>query len=239
MVRSPNLKRCQGGISDPRRAPEGVRRRQRRHRPALHRRHGGTAAGQAADRGALPRRRGRARRRGLQLPARRRRRHGHRRGLRDVLLGARLRRLRDEARLRHPAPDPLARGHRAADGGPRLGGRLRRRRLAAPDPPAPTRPARRARLEGDGGHRARVHRLSRHLRGGVEEGLYGPRPGESLQRRLLDARNRPGRAADPADPQLDDGRGNAGRELEGRVQLRPARDQLPLRRARSAPPTIT
>ena len=37
----------------------------------------------------LPRRRRRARRRGLQLPARGRRRHGHRRGLRDVLVGAR------------------------------------------------------------------------------------------------------------------------------------------------------
>ena len=79
-------------------------------------------------------------------------------------------------------------------------------------------------------HRARVHRLSRHLRGGLEEGLSRPRAGEPLQRRLLDAGHRPGRAADPADPQLDDGRRDAGRELEGRVQLRPARDQLPLRR---------
>ena len=38
-----------------------------------------------------------------------------------------------------------------------------------------------------------------------------------------------GRAADPPHPQLDDGRGDAGGELQGRVQLRPARDQLPLR----------
>ena len=64
------------------------------------------------------------RHRGLQLPARRRRRHEHRRGLRDVVLGARLRRLRDAARPDHPAPGALARGHRdgpvrpgAVDGG--------------------------------------------------------------------------------------------------------------------------
>ncbi len=80
------------------------------------------------------------------------------------------------------------------------------------------------------GHRAGVHRLQRHLRGGLEEGLPRPRADQPLQRRLLAAGHRAGRAADPADPQLDDGRGDEGRELEGRVQLRPARDQLPLRR---------
>ena len=47
------------------------------------------------------------------------------------------------------------------------------------------------------------------------------------------------RAADPADPQRDDGGRDAGRELEGRVQLRPARDQLPLRRGARPPPTST
>ena len=51
------------------------------------------------------------RRRGLQLPARRRRRHEHRRRLRDVELGARLRRLRDDARPRHAAA--ASRGRRA------------------------------------------------------------------------------------------------------------------------------
>ena len=81
-----------------------------------------------------------------------------------------------------------------------------------------------------GRHRARVHRLQRHLRGGLAQGLPRPRAGQPLQRRLLDARHRAGRAADPAHPQLDAGRRHAGRELEGRVQLRPARDQLPLRR---------
>ncbi len=55
-------------------------------------------------------------------------------------------------------------------------------------------------------------------------------PGQPLQRRLLDDRDRAGGAADPAHPQLDDRRRHARGELEGRVQLRPARDQLPLRR---------
>ena len=52
---------------------------------------------------------------------------------------------------------------------------------------------------------------------------------QPLQRRLLDARHRARRAADPPDPQRDGRRRAAGRELQGRVQLRPARDQLPLR----------
>ena len=91
----------------------------------------------------------------------------------------------------------------------------------------------------DGGHRARVHPLQRHLRGGLAQGLPRPRPGQPLQRRLLDARHRAGGAADPPHPQLDEGRRHAGRELEGRVQLRPARDQLPLRATRSPPPTTT
>ena len=88
-------------------------------------------------------------------------------------------------------------------------------------------------------HRARVHRLPRHLRGGVEEGLPRPRAGQPLQRRLLAAGHRAGRAADPPDPQLDDGGGHARRELQGRVQLRPARDQLPLRPRARRPRTST
>ncbi len=49
------------------------------HRAPRHRGHGGAPPGQAADGSALPRRRGRARGRGLQLPARGRRGHGDRR----------------------------------------------------------------------------------------------------------------------------------------------------------------
>ncbi len=68
-------------------------------------------------------------------------------GLRDVRLAPRLRGLRDEARPRHAAGDPLARGHGPPDGRPRVGGRLGRGGVAAPDPPPPARPARRARLD--------------------------------------------------------------------------------------------
>ena len=78
--------------------------------------------------------------------------------------------------------------------------------------------------------RARVHGLPRHLRGRVAQGLPRPRAGQPLQHRLLDAGHGAARAADPAHSQFDGGRRDAGRELEGRVQLRPARDQLPLRR---------
>ena len=56
----------------------GRRRRDRHGRPGP-RRHAGPAAGQAVPRPVLPRRGARARHRGLQLPARRRRRHEHRR----------------------------------------------------------------------------------------------------------------------------------------------------------------
>ena len=102
------------GCSCPRRAQEGGRRRQRRHGAPHHRRHGGPPPGQAPDGLPLPRRGGRARGGGLQLPARRGRGHGHRVRLRDVRLAPRLRRLRDEARPRHAAGDPVARGHRPA-----------------------------------------------------------------------------------------------------------------------------
>ena len=59
-----------------------------------------------------------------------------------------------------------------------------------------------------------------------------PRPdaGQPLQRRLLAAGHRARRAAAAPHPQRDDGRGHGRRGLQGRVQLRPARDQLPLRR---------
>ena len=70
----------------------------------------------------------------------------------------------------------------------------------------------------------------RHLRGGLAQGLPRSAPGEPLQRRLLAARHRAGRAADPADPQQHGGGRDGRRGLQGRVQLRPARDQLPLRR---------
>ncbi len=136
-------------------------------------------------------------------------------------------------------PVPWQEGTVLRDGRPRLGRRRRRRRLAAPDPAPPARPARRARADRERRHRARVHRLQRHLRGRLEAGLPRPRAGQPLQHRLLAARHGAGRAADPPDPQRDGGRRDDGRELEGRVQPRPARDQLPLRRGAARPPTTT
>ncbi len=138
-----------------------------------------------------------------------------------------------------PAPRALARGHGDAARRPAVGRRLRGRRLPAPDPAAPARPARRARPGRQRRHRARVHRLQGHLRGGLEEGLPRPRAGQPLQHRLLAARLGAGRAADPPDPQRDGRGGDDGRELQGRVQPRPARDQLPLLARRSRPPTST
>ena len=214
---------------DGRRARKGGRRGHGRHRAAGDRRHGGPPAGQAADRGPLPRRGARARRRGLQLPARGRRRHGNGRRLRDVLVGDRLRGLRDGPRPLDPADGAVAAGDGDGDRRPAVGRRPRSRRLAAADPaqaagaPGETRDERQRR------HRARVHRLPRHLRVGLEEGLPRPRAGQPLQHRLLAARDRAGRAADPADPQRDGRRRADGGELEGRVQPRPARGQLPLR----------
>ena len=90
---------------------EARRGRARRHGPARDHRHAGAAAGKTHVRPALPRRHRLARRRGLQLSAGRRRRHEHRRRLRDVLVGQRLRRLRDAAGPVDAAPHPVAGGH--------------------------------------------------------------------------------------------------------------------------------
>ena len=117
------------------------------------------------------------RRRGVQLPARRRRRHEHRRRLRDVQLGARLRRLRDDAPTStRCARVPWQEGTAVCladivwdDGKPR-------RRVAAPDPARAARAAGRARLGGLRRHRARVHGLRGHLRAGVGQRLPRPRP---------------------------------------------------------------
>ena len=105
------------------------------------------------------------------------------------------------------------------------------RRLAAADPARARSTASAARgWTRARGHRARVHALQHLLPRRPPAGLPRPRAGELPQRRLLDPRHLAGRAADPPDPQRD-ARGRARRrELQGRVQLRPARDQLPLRR---------
>ena len=81
----------------------GRRGRAHRHRRDGDDGHAGPAAGQAARRARVRARHRRARGGGLQLPARRRRRHDAAAGLRDDELGARLRRLRVPPRPRDAA----------------------------------------------------------------------------------------------------------------------------------------
>ncbi len=193
-------------------------------------RHAGPAPGQADPRAVLRRRGPRARDRGLQLPARRRRRHEHRRRLRDVLVGQRLRRHGHDAGPQHPAPDAVAGRRRRRPVRRAVGRRQRRRRLAAAGPAQAARPPVRGRHGRLRRHRARVHRLPGHLRGGLAGRLPRPHAGEPLQRRLLHARRRPRRAAAAPHPQRDVRGRPGGRERQGRVQPRPARDRLPLHR---------
>ena len=143
----------------------------------------------------------------------------------------RLRRLRDDARpvarcaasRGSPAPRwcwPTSLARRHARSSPRRGRSCRRS-----SPGSPSAGLHRLRR-----HRAGVHRLPRHLRGGLDRGLPRPHPGQPVQRRLLAARHRPGRAAAAPHPQRHGRRRAAGRVGQGRVQPRPARDRVPLRR---------
>ena len=146
----------------------------------------------------------RARGRGLQLPARRRRRHGDGRRLRDGLLGARLRRLRDEVPdLDTLRPVPWHEGTvmlladlqwddgREVVASPR---QILRRQLA--------RLAERGWVANAGTELEFIV-----FRDTYEEAwkkaLPRPRAGQPLQHRLLAARHGAGRAADPPDPQRD------------------------------------
>ena len=71
------------------------------------------------------------------------------------------------------------------------------------------------------------------------KGYTRPHAGQPVQRRLLDARHGPGGEADRPHPARDDRGRHGRRELQGRVQRRPARDQLPLRPGAARPPTST
>ena len=79
-------------------------------------------------------------------------------------------------------------------------------------------------------HRARVHPLRGVLRRRLGPALPRPHRRQPLQRRLLDPRRQQGRAGAARDPQRDVRRRHERRVGQGRVQLRPARDRLPLRR---------
>ena len=128
-----------------------------------------------------------------------------------------------------PGADPPA-GHGDGPVRPGLARPLPRGPVAAHDPPAPARPLRRAGLGRPGRHRARVHRVRHDVRSGLGRGVPRPDAGQPVQRRLLDPRHQPGRAAAAGDPQHDVRRRAGRRGRQGRVQLRPARDRVPLRR---------
>ena len=150
--------------------------------------------------------------------------------VRDVELGARVRRLRDGARPVHAAPGAVAARHGDAAGRPDLAGRDPGGGLAAADPAPSARPAGRARAVRVRRHRAGVRRLPGLVRGRLAARLPRPPPGQSVQCGLLDARHGAGRAVAAPHPRRD-GRGRAAAgEREGRVQPRPARDRVPVRR---------
>ena len=146
----------------------------------------------------------------------------------------------DAARPRHAAPDPVAPGHGAADGRPRVGGRLatswprRARSCAASSPGWPSAAGRRPPAPSSSSSSSATPTRRRGSKGyrdlepanlyNVDYSMLGTARVEPLIRRIRNSMT----AA-----------GHAGRELEGRVQLRPARDQLPLRRRARRPPTTT
>ena len=203
------------GNGDTGRATQRGRRRRHRHGAAGHDRHAGPADGQAPARALLHVGHRRPRRGGLLLPAHRRRRHDPRAGIRDGLVGHRLRRLRVPPRHGHHPAAALAARHRPGDRRPRVAGRKAGRGVAAAGSAPPARPAGRAGMDGQHRIGARVHAVPRQLRRGPREALPRSDAGQPLQRRLLDLRHhrRRGRAA--ADPHGHDRRRHPGRGLQG------------------------
>ena len=140
----------------------------------------------------------------------------------------------------HPAAAAPARAPRWCSATSSWPDHARCRAVPAHDPQAQLEPARRARDGRPRRHRAGVHRLRRHLRGGARRKDYrGLTPGQPVQRRLLDPRHHPRRAAAARHPQPHVRRRPGRRGRQGRVQPRPARDRLPLRRRARPPPTTT
>ena len=156
------------------------------------------------------------------------------------LVGARLRRLRDDAGPGHAAARAVAARHGAWSSATSPGSTARR---------SASRPGSPASARLDAARRARVAPPTRApswsssssttptSRPGRE--ATAPDAGQPLQRRLLDPRHAAGRAAAARHPQRDGRRRADGRVGQGRVQPRPARDRLPLRPRRCGPPTTT
>ena len=150
--------------------------------------------------------------------------------LHDLLVGEGVRRHGVRARLGHPAAAPPPARHR--DGAVRPG--LARPRagaaVTAHDAEDAARAGRRHGHGRAGRHRAGVHRLQQHLRGRPRPPVARPHPGQPVQRRLLAGRHLARRTVAARHPQPHVRRRDGRRGREGRVQLRPARDRLPLRR---------
>ena len=212
-----------------RRAGRAGRGRGHRHRDRRVLRHAGPVDRQADLGAVVRRRRRRARCRMLQLPAGRRCRQQHRRRLRDLELGDRLRRHGDDARFRDAAPDSVAAGYGAGDGGSVLDGRPAGHPGAAQHPQPPDRPPRRAWSGALCRNRTRVHRVRRHLSRRLGRRIQGPHPRDRLQHRLRDARLDADGAAAARHPARDGRRRHVLRGRQGGVQLRPAGGRVPLR----------
>ena len=175
----------------------------------------------------LPRRGARARHRGLQLPARRRRRHEHRRRLRDVVAGS--------AATATSPWRPTSRTLRRVPWQP--GTALVLADLAWLDgAPVVASPRQILRRQLD---RLAEHGLTAYAgtelefivyRDSYEEAwrarLPRPDPGQPVQRRLLAARHRPGRAAAAPHPQRD-GRRRAARRRAPRASATSASTRSP------------
>ena len=134
----------------------------------------------------------------------------------------------DERTIRRAHPPA---GDRDGPVRPGLARPLPRRPVAADDPPAPARPAAPSRAgPALAGTELEFIAFDTTYEAAADAALPRPDAGQPVQRRLLDPRHQPGRAAAARDPQHDVRRRAGRRGRQGRVQLRPARDRLPLRR---------
>ena len=153
-------------------------------------------------------------------------------GVRDGVVGHRVRRLRLQAGHGHAAPLPWLERTAMVQCRHGVARRHAGRSLAPPDPEAPAGAAGRARVDGEDRLGAGVHPVPRQVRGGPREGYHDLVPANEYNvdysifgTTIVEDVIRPIRLAHGQ-------RRPRGRGLEGRVQLRPARGQLPvLRRA--------
>ena len=213
------------------RARRPDRRRRDRHRRRRLHRHAGPAAGQAAARPLLPRRGARARHRGLQLPARVDVDMNTVDGYAISSLGARLRRhgVRPRRRTRSGCSRTCRRPRWSSatwsgSTTPRScsrRGTILQRQLDRPPSPG---------WQALAGTELEFIVFDDTYEAGRRRGLPRPDAGQPVQRRLLAPRHHPGRAAAARHPQRHVRRRAGRRERQGRVQPRPARDRLPLRR---------